>query len=160
MTAPAADDDKEAAPVWLALLHSANAIKKSVDSRLKAQYGVSMSRFDVLAALDRAGGDGVKAGALTRMLVVSGGATTQIAARLETDGLVSRRTSPQDGRVVLYALTGEGRRLFRKMAKMHETWIWDALEDLPPSRLQQLKKLLAHVLHAQRRKEKQNVAEI
>ena len=40
-------------------------------------------------------------------------AITSLVARLERDGLVSRRRDPRDGRAVLLSLTREGRRVVR-----------------------------------------------
>ncbi|PHR55818.1 MAG: hypothetical protein COA43_14965 [Robiginitomaculum sp.] len=108
--------DKEKLRTWLVLLRQTDIFKKSVDAKLKEQYGVSISRFDVLSALDRAGQDGLKAGDLTKKLVASDGNTTQVTTKLVRDGLIERRTSAQDRRCVIYALTQKGALLFQEMA--------------------------------------------
>ncbi len=51
-------DDRDALRAWLALLGASNALKKSVDTRFRSRFGLSISRFDVLSALDRAGPEG------------------------------------------------------------------------------------------------------
>ena len=83
-------DDREAVRCWLSLLAMSRRLQKSVDTGFRGRFGHSISRFDVLSALDRAGPEGLRAGALTAMLKVSDGATTQVTAPLVREGLVNR----------------------------------------------------------------------
>ncbi len=110
---------------WLMLLRKVSVLKKTVDARMNEKFGVSLSRFDVLSALERGGKDGLKAGELTKMLVVSDGNTTQVTNKLVRDGLVVRRTGEHDRRCVIYALTGAGQDLFQDMAKCNKEWVAD-----------------------------------
>ena len=88
---------------------------------MRARFGLSISRFDVLAALDRAGDAGLTAGALTSHLKVTEGNTTQVTAPLIKDGLVRRTVSREDGRVAIFQLTRRGQRLFDEMAAINRT---------------------------------------
>src|SRR5262249_27516661 len=76
----------------------------------------SISRFDVLAALDRAGEDGLTGGGLSQRLRVTEGNTTQVTAPLIEAGLVRRSVSPSDGRIATFQLTTKGRARFAPMA--------------------------------------------
>ncbi len=138
-----ADQDKLRA--WLALLGQANGLKKNIDRRLSKEFGVSLSRFDVLATLERGGKDGLKAGALTKKLVVSDGNTTQVTNKLVRDGLVKRHKDKDDGRVVIYALTAEGSKQFKSMAAQNRQWISDAFLALGADELNQLRALLGKI---------------
>ncbi len=127
---------------WLMLLRKVSVLKKSVDARMNEKFGVSLSRFDVLSALERGGKDGLKAGELTKMLVVSDGNTTQVTNKLVRDGLVIRRTGEHDRRCVIYALTGAGQTLFHNMAKYNKKWVGDIFSGFDEDDVASLKHLL------------------
>ncbi len=135
-------DGRDTLRAWLTLLGTSNAIKKSVDAQLRDRFGVSISRFDVMAALDRRDPDGLRAGELSRQLMVTVGNTTQVTAPLIRDGLVQRRISPQDARGVIFSLTAKGRTLFSEMAVEHKVWIHQAFAGLSTKDLADLRNLL------------------
>ena len=126
---------------WLTLLNTSNAIKKSVDGRLRARFGISISRFDVMSALQRHP-QGLRAGALSRQLMVTEGNTTQVTAPLIRDGYVQRRPSPLDARGVIFSLTPKGAKLFDTIAAEHKEWIHDAFASHDAHDLVQLRALL------------------
>lgn len=140
------NDDREALRAWLALLAASRGIEKAVDTGLRSRFGHSVSRFDVLSALDRAGADGLRAGALTERLMVSDGATTQVTAPLIREGLVRRGADPNDGRVVIFSLTKKGEKIFAEMAGEHRAWIDDAFAQLSPARMKMLRRLLSEIV--------------
>jgi len=135
-------DNREALRAWLDLLGVSTAIKKGVDGRLKHQFGLSLARFDVMAALDRAGQAGLNGRALSARLKVTEGNTTQVTAPLVEAGLIRRRVSPEDGRVAIFHLTRKGERVFAQMAEANRRWIADAFAALSPAQLAQLRVLL------------------
>ena len=126
---------------WLTLLNTSNAIKKAVDGHLRARFGLSISRFDVMSALQRHP-QGLRAGALSRQLMVTEGNTTQVTAPLIRDGLVERRPSPLDARGVIFSLTPKGMALFDTIAAEHKEWIHDAFASLDAQDLATLRALL------------------
>lgn len=111
---------------WLHMLKAANALKKSIDGKLRDEYGMSLARFDVLAALERAGPTGLRAGALSQRLMVTEGNTTQVTATLIRDGLIRRAVSREDGRVAIFKLTKKGEKLFADMAAANREWVAEA----------------------------------
>lgn len=135
-------DGRDTLLAWLTLLNASNAIKKAIDAQLRASYGISISRFDVMSALERRDPEGLRAGELSRQLMVTEGNTTQVTAPLIRDGFVERRVSPKDARGVIFSLTPKGRELFNAMAREHKEWIHDAFADLSSSDLSQLRSLL------------------
>ena len=137
--------DRNALRAWLDLLTASNAIKKSIDTALRNEFGLSISRFDVLSALDRADGDGMRAGELSQRLMVTEGNTTQVTAPLIRDGLVKRTQGRDDGRVFYFCLTRKGKKLFQDMAEQHRLWIADAFSDFSQSELATLRKLLGNL---------------
>ena len=119
--------DRSSVRVWLRLISCTNAIEKEVNRRF-AERGMTLPRFDVLAALDRHGE--MNMGALSDALLVSNGNTTQLVRKLVRDGLVETRRLPEDRRTSLVRLTNEGRQIFRRLARAHGDWIDQMVGDL------------------------------
>lgn len=139
-------DNHETLRTWLALLRLSRGLEKAVDAAFRRRFGHSISRFDVLSALDRAQPRGLRAGALTAKLMVSDGATTQVTAPLVREGLVTRRVDPSDGRVAIFALTKRGKRIFTDMAREHRQWIDEAFATLSAAQLTALRGLLGEIV--------------
>lgn len=138
-------DNKEAVRAWLALLAASQGLKKAVDTGFRSRFGHSISRFDVLSALDRAGPEGLRAGALTERLMVSDGATTQVTAPLIREGFVKRAADPGDRRAAIFSLTKKGEKIFADMAAEHRAWIDDAFAQLSPAQMKSLRRLLSQI---------------
>jgi DNA-binding MarR family transcriptional regulator len=140
-------DGRDELRAWLALLAAANSLKKTLDGRMRARFGLSIARFDVLSALDREGEAGLAAGALSARLKVTEGNTTQVTAPLVRDGLIRRSASATDGRVAIFRLTKKGRRLFAEVAEAHRLWVIEALSPLAPGQVSTLRNLLHALNH-------------
>jgi len=116
-------------------------VERRVRSRLHVDFDVTLPRFDVMAALYDAPA-GLSMGEVSRRLMVSNGNVTGIVERLDRDGLVWRRTNPEDRRSQLVRLTDSGRTTFEGMAEAHEGWISAMLSGLSEEEVEQLKYLL------------------
>jgi len=136
------NDILDAVRAWLQLLRIAGGLKKSMDARLRGRFGVSISRFDVMSALERAGADGLRAGELSQRLRVTEGNTTQVTAPLIRDGLVKRITDREDARVAIFKLTKKGETLFAEMAEEHRRWVAEAFSGLSSAQIDSMRKLL------------------
>lgn len=139
------NDPRNALRAWLDLLNVSGALKKDIDAALRREFGMSISRFDVLATLDRAGPDGLRAGDLAQRLVVTDGAATQVTAPLIRDGLVRRTPCPDDGRAAIFTLTAKGRTVFARMAAANREWIARAFAQLSPAQMENLRRLLRKI---------------
>ena len=137
-------DDHLALRLWLRLLATTNLIEAPLRKRLRDQFDGSLPRFDLMAQLDRHPG-GLKMRELSRRLMVTGGNVTGLTDRLVAEGLVERRTHPEDGRATTVQLTAEGKRQFRNMARAHETWVAELFDGLTPSEQAQLFELLGRL---------------
>lgn len=124
-------DSKSALRLWLRLYRSVAEIEREVRSRLLRQYGVSLSRFDVMAALHHAD-EALTMGQLSDRLLVSNGNVTGLISRLVDDGLALREVGETDRRVQTVCLTAEGKTQFERFAEAHETWLAEILGDMPP----------------------------
>jgi DNA-binding MarR family transcriptional regulator len=123
------EDDHQALRLWLRLLVCANLVETEIRTRLRAEFGITLARFDLLAQLERSP-DGLKMSELSRRLMVSGGNVTGLTDELESEGLVVREDDPQDRRAYTVKLTPKGIAQFRAMAQRHEGWVVELLSGL------------------------------
>jgi DNA-binding MarR family transcriptional regulator len=79
---------------------------------LSPASGLSMTAAATLAAIERLGPQRLTV--LAAREGVTQPAMTQLISRLEEAGLVRREASPEDGRVVLVAITDEGRAVLAR----------------------------------------------
>jgi DNA-binding MarR family transcriptional regulator len=114
----------------------------STKERLRVEFDVTLPRFDVMAALYDAPEEGLSMGEVSRRLKVSNGNVTGIVERLKIEGLIQRRTKPDDRRSQLVRLTDPGRTTFEEMAEAHEGWVASMLSGLSEEEVEQLKYLL------------------
>ena len=136
-----APDGKRSLRLWLRLLTCATTIEQTISQRLRDEFGSTLPRFDMLSALDRAGEAGLTMGEVSRMLMVSNGNVTGLAARLKTDGLIETMAAA-DRRVQRVRLTPTGQTLFTTMARAHERWIEALFADLTSAEADDLTRLL------------------
>jgi DNA-binding MarR family transcriptional regulator len=125
------DRNKDVLRLWIELLRASNTIKKDLDARLRAEFRQSLSRFDVLSALYRAGEEGLRASEISHFLLVTDGATSQLTPHLTKEGLVERTACPEDRRSAIFRLTPAGRTLFKAMADKHSEWVAAKFTHLP-----------------------------
>lgn len=128
---------KEALRLWLRLLGSVNLVEGWLKARLRAEFGVTLAQFDLMAEIAR--DDAPKTmSEVSALLMVSNGNVTGVVDRLSREGLVERRPSPDDRRAYLLALTPEGRARFETIAEAHERWLGELLGALEPELLTSL----------------------
>jgi len=123
-------NSKSALRLWLRLYRSVSLIEREVRSRFSREFGVSLSRFDILSALDRSE-NGLTMGEISQGLLVSNGNVTGLISRLVDDGLVVREAQIDDRRSFCVQLTQQGRSAFADMATAHESWLAEILGDMP-----------------------------
>lgn len=129
MNRPEAIEDglsKDRLRLWLRLLKVQRGVEAELRARLARAFDSTLPRFDVMAALWRAG-EGLKMSDLSGVLRVSNGNVTGIVERLVADGLVQRVPVEGDRRAIRVALTAEGRERFEAMAAAHEGWVDELL---------------------------------
>ena len=136
-----APDGKRALRLWLRLLTCSSTIERRIAQRLRDEFDTTLPRFDLLAALDRAGDQGLTMGEAAGMLMVSNGNVTGLAARLKADGLIEALPGP-DRRVQRIRLTPAGQSSFTLMARAHERWIEALFADLTSEETDELARLL------------------
>jgi DNA-binding MarR family transcriptional regulator len=130
--------------LWLRMLSCTVRIENEIRSRLRATFGITLPRFDLMAQLERHP-DGLRMGELSRRMMVTGGNVTGITDQLEQEKLVVRVADPKDRRAYAVKLTDAGRRAFAEMALVHEGWIEELLKDVSIDDKGQLIDLLAQM---------------
>jgi DNA-binding MarR family transcriptional regulator len=119
-----------------------------VRNNLREKFGTTLPRFDLMAQLHR-NPKGMTMSELSACMMVTGGNITAIATQLESEQLVTRKTAPQDKRSSILCLSPSGKKLFKKMALEHETWIIDAVANLSEQDVQRLHELLGQLKKGQ-----------
>ena len=133
---------KNALRAWIQLTKCAKRIESHVNRRFAESHGTSLSRFDVLANLERCDRHAAGATELARMLLASQGNITRLLDRMEQDKLVRRRPSADDRRVSEVQMTRAGEALFERLAQDHEAWTNGMFVSLDNDELKQLIGLL------------------
>ncbi|RZA35544.1 MAG: MarR family transcriptional regulator [Lysobacteraceae bacterium] len=123
-------DHHQSLKLWLRMLSCTVRIENEIRTRLRATFGITLPRFDLMAQLERHP-EGLRMGELSRRMMVTGGNITGITDQLEREGLVLRVPDPQDRRASAVRLTPAGRTAFAEMAAVHERWIDEMLADIP-----------------------------
>ncbi|HEU4460828.1 MAG TPA: MarR family transcriptional regulator [Methylibium sp.] len=136
-----AADDHQSLKVWLRLLSCSTQIETEIKKRLRAEFGMTLARFDYLAQLQRHP-DGLRMNALSRYLMVTGGNVTGLTDELVKEGLVERRDEPEDRRSWRVALTAKGHQVFARIAAVHESWVVDIFAGMGAPQKAQLHELL------------------
>jgi DNA-binding MarR family transcriptional regulator len=139
--AGAPEGHKDELRLWLRLLTCTTLVETEIRRRLRLAFGTTLPRFDLLAQLERAG-SGLTLGEVSRRMMVSNGNVTGLAARLEAEGLIERRTAPADRRIQTLRLTQRGRREFARQSAAHEGWVAELLGGLPAADRATLHRLL------------------
>jgi len=115
--------------LWQRMLSCTVRIENEIRARLRATFGITLPRFDMMAQLNREP-RGLKMSELSRRLMVTGGNVTGLTDQLVAEGLVVRRATPGDRRAYNVRLTPKGKRQFDAMAQEHEQWITDLLSGM------------------------------
>lgn len=112
--------------LWVRLLGAVRVVEVALRRRLRAEFGETLPRFDVMAALARQK-TGMTMTEVSRFLMVSNGNVTGIIDRLVAEGLVVRVANQQDRRATVVRATPKGQRHFARMAEAHEGWVNEIL---------------------------------
>ena len=136
--------DHAALRLWLRMLSCTVRIENEIRTRLRATFGITLPRFDLMAQLERHP-QGLRMGELSKRMMVTGGNITGITDQLEDEKLVVRVPDPSDRRAYSVKLTAAGRRTFARMAAVHESWIAELLGGIPATDKSKLIQLLSQM---------------
>ena len=111
------DADENA--TWLALTAMVLTLPGALEAQLQADSGMSFYEYMVLAMLSHEPDGTLRMRELAALTNGSLSRLSQVAARLERRGWLTRRPDPTDGRTTLASLTEEGRSALRTAAPGH-----------------------------------------
>lgn len=140
-TAGAEPAAKQKLRLWLRLLGTSRAIEVELRRRLRAAFGVTLPKFDVMAALARRPA-GMTMTELSRFLMVSNGNVTGLVDRMVAEGVVVRLAHAADRRATFVRLTRRGAQQFQTLAKAHEAWVVELLSGAGAAESETLMNLL------------------
>jgi DNA-binding MarR family transcriptional regulator len=132
---------KQKLRLWLRLLGASRAVEVELRRRLRAEFGVTLPKFDVMAALARRPA-GMTMTELSRFLMVSNGNVTGLVDRLVAEGQVVRLAHEQDRRATFVRLTKKGAQQFQTLARAHEAWVAELLAGVDAAGTEALMQLL------------------
>jgi DNA-binding MarR family transcriptional regulator len=95
--------------------------------RLRAEHRFSLAHGAVLGRLDREGSLGTSDLAAAERIRPQ--SMAQTVSELETDGLITRRPDPADGRRALLELTDQGRHTLEADRRARDGWLIQAITE-------------------------------
>jgi DNA-binding MarR family transcriptional regulator len=104
---------------WAALLTARALVVDAVEVRLAEASLPELAWYDVLWALERAGGARLRMHELAAQTVITRSNLTRLVDRLEAAGLVARERDAEDRRGAFAVLTPAGRELRARMWKVY-----------------------------------------
>lgn len=114
--------------LWVVLARAFDALEHHSRASI-ARFGLGTTEFGVLEVLYHKGE--LPVCEVQRRILVESSSTTYVVDKLVKRGLVRRRASGQDRRVILLALTPAGRRLIGRIFPPHATAMRRAVHALP-----------------------------
>jgi len=105
-------------PGWMALGRTYPRYWNFLETEMRREHGLSMSRYDVLAQLDLAGGRLGLSELATRIWLSPSG-LSKLLDRMAASGLIVREPDPSDARSWFARLTPRGRSLVRRARATH-----------------------------------------
>jgi DNA-binding MarR family transcriptional regulator len=105
-------------PAWIALIRTHARFWDQLESQIRRDHGLTMTRYDVLAHLDLAGGQ-LRLNELASSIVLSPSGLSKLLDRMETSGLIRRDPDPLDARSTFATITPAGRSLVKRARQSH-----------------------------------------
>ncbi len=125
----AATDDERLTTVGL-LFESAAGLRRVFERRLETEQSLSNQAFDVLIRLARTPGSELRMSELAAQSSLTPSGLTRSVDRLQQQGLVARRTCPEDRRGAFAVLTPDGQKLMDQAIPEHIGHVNEVLSDL------------------------------
>jgi MarR family 2-MHQ and catechol resistance regulon transcriptional repressor len=125
--------------LWVVLARAFDSVQHHSRDSI-ARFKLGTTEFGVLEVLYHKGELAVCD--VQRRILVESSSTTYVVDKLVERGLVRRRASDADRRVVLLALTAAGRQLIRRIFPLHADAMRHAVGTLSPSERAQAARLL------------------
>jgi DNA-binding MarR family transcriptional regulator len=131
---------------FMRLIWEVSHVLEQTSKRMESTLGVTGPQRLVIRLVGRF--PGIPAGHLAKLLHVHPSTLTGIVKRLESQGIVRRRSDPRDGRRSLLGLTDRGRELDVETQGTVEAAIQQTLERTPHAKLEAAREVLASIVES------------
>jgi DNA-binding MarR family transcriptional regulator len=132
---------------WARLLKAQRIALGAVESALKDAGLPPLGWYDVLLEVERAGETGVRPFELERTMLLAQYNLSRLLDRIEKEGYLERRMSPDDGRGQLVHITQSGRAMRRRMWPVYASSIEAVMgERLKAAEAAELAEMLGKVI--------------
>ena len=115
--------------LWVVLARAFDAVNRYSRTSI-TRFGLGVTEFGVLEVLYHKGE--LPVCQVQQRILVESSSTTYVVDKLCDRGLVRRRATPADRRVVLLSLTAAGRRIIERVFPLHAETMRRAVGALPP----------------------------
>ncbi len=112
-------DSRECAEAWTMLRSIYTRINGRLEDAFARQLGITINEFEVLLCVSGGEPGHVRLGDLQAATPLSQPALSRLVTRLEGQGLLCRRETVADRRVVLLAMTEAGREALARGMRLH-----------------------------------------
>jgi MarR family 2-MHQ and catechol resistance regulon transcriptional repressor len=112
------------------LFESSAGLRRVFQRRLESERSLSSQSFDVLIRLARTPGSELRMSELAAQTSLTPSGLTRSVDRLQEQGLVARRTCPEDRRGAFAVLTPQGQEIMDRAIPDHLAHIDEVLSDL------------------------------
>lgn len=113
------DSAEDRVAAWRSVLLAQHRVVAAIERDLADAELIPLSWYDVLLELNAAPNTCLRMQDLGSRVVLSRSRVSRLVDDLESSGLVARRPDPDDGRATLACLTAQGRKEFRRAAKVY-----------------------------------------
>lgn len=127
---------------WIHLMRIYHKIQRYETAHLE-EYELTLPQFDVLAHLQT--GEGITQQALANQLLVTKGNVCGLIDRMTEQGLVERRSDPEDRRANMLHLTPKGKGLICEVGEPHRDMIAELIGNLSYEKQKQLLDILSEL---------------
>src|SRR6202008_2222440 len=120
----------------------------AVDARLRAEFGLPLTRLEPMQVIARH--PACRVNDIAEELSITIGGTSKLVDRIEAAGYCVRRANPEDRRSSIIELTASGRRILAKATKVFEDELQTRIGSAVPQRsLQQFPSTLVKLRAAE-----------
>ena len=115
--------------VWRRFSGVASFFRNSIDDHLRRHFDLSLSEIQLMIQIRSAGGS-IRMVDIAQALRISKAGITKMVGRLEKQGFVRRKASPEDGRVKNVFLTAKGASQLKKTRPLLSGWLNEHFTDV------------------------------
>jgi DNA-binding MarR family transcriptional regulator len=125
---PWLDEDQQSS--WRAFAVGVTLLLDRLDADLQRDFDLSLTEYEILVRLSERPERSMRMAQLADALAHSRSRVTHTVTRMQKAGLVTRTSSPEDGRGIVCRLTDRGYALLAEAAHVHVRGVRDYLVDL------------------------------